>query len=213
MVLPHLCLVLTCFLVSGCALVVIPQAPHDHTTAYLLDSGRTSSLIIPNESGGLTRYTYGDWDWYALRETEWWRAIPALLWPTQGALGRMPLEGPEDLAKLSQEAENMYAIPVDRQRALALSRRLDGEFDAQIATLVQTPSVGLDFVHHGHWYWAAHNSNHATAGWLHDLGVKTRGYPAWSSWQIREPREEPAKTMKPTRGPASSSAIHEQDHP
>ena len=88
--------------------------------------------------------------------------------------------------ELSQGAEAVYTISVEREKALTLSRKLDADFRQNIATKVHTPAVGLDFVHHGHWYWGFHNSNHQMAGWLHDLGVKTRGYPAWSRWVIRD---------------------------
>ena len=54
---------------TGCVTVVRPPAaPADPVEVYLLDHGRTPSLVLPGGDGGSTRWAYGDWRWYALGE-------------------------------------------------------------------------------------------------------------------------------------------------
>ena len=43
---------------------------------------------------GMIRYSCGDWDWYALRQTGLLERSAAILWPSQAALGRKQLPGP-----------------------------------------------------------------------------------------------------------------------
>lgn len=189
-------IILLCFLAvmlaSGCATTIIPpkqvQTP---AKVYLLDFGRTASLVLPNTDGGMTRYAYGDWDWYARRQTGMWNAITALAWPTEGALGRERLPASPDQETLKKHlpypAENIYELTVDQDKALALSRQLDAAFAARPETLFHQPEVSLEFVRYPERYWAFHNSNHVTVRWLEQLGADTRGCPVWSSWQVRTP--------------------------
>ncbi|MGH8287112.1 MAG: hypothetical protein ACRETT_15295, partial [Steroidobacteraceae bacterium] len=84
---------------AGCTTTIgAPVHPADPVEVFIIDQGRTASLVIPASSGGMLRYAYGDWRWYALRETGLFRGAAALLWPTQGALGRAELGGPPTLA-------------------------------------------------------------------------------------------------------------------
>lgn len=79
----------------GCTAVVqSPRELRDPVPTFLLDHGRTSSLVIPDEAGGLIRYGYGDWSYYALRHMGFFNAVAALFWPTPAALGRYPFSGP-----------------------------------------------------------------------------------------------------------------------
>lgn len=177
-------LVMLCVVVSGCAVrLTPPQQLRDPVAVHIIDYGRTSSLVIPDARGGhLVKYAYGDWDWYALRKTEWWRAFPAMLWPTPGALGRA------EAVQLHEEgAEHIYTIPVERAAAARLQEELDAEFWAGRDSLVATPEVGLEFVPYGNGYWGFNNSNHATARWLRKMDVRVRGEPMWSNWNIRRP--------------------------
>lgn len=170
----------------GCATRLTPPANvADPVQIQLVDYGRTSLIVIPDHTGQhLVEYAYGDWDWYALRKTEWWRAIPALLWPTRGALGRAEIAHFDEAG-----VERIHTITVERSAAARLQRELDSQFWNQRNTLVYTPEVNMEFVHFGHWYWGFHNSNYATACWLHKMGVRVRGTPLWSSWKITTPTQ------------------------
>lgn len=171
-------LVMSC---AGCTVHVRPPANvADPVPVHIIDYGRTSALVIPDARGGhLVKYAYGDWDWYALRKTEWWRAFPALLWPTRGALGRAETSKPED-----PWTQQVYTITVERSAAARLQEDLDKQFWAKRETLVHTTEVGFEFVHYGHGYWGLHNSNHATANWLRKMDVRVRGAAIWSTWSI-----------------------------
>src|SRR5687768_11373806 len=91
------------FELSGCTTTIIPPpSPQHPTTVFLLDHGRTPSLVLPTDDGQMTRYAYGDWTWYALAKTGVWEGFAALFLPTQGALGRKVMDGPCDAGHVPQ---------------------------------------------------------------------------------------------------------------
>jgi len=75
---------------AGCTNIIVPPAEvDDPQTAYVLDYGRHSSLLLPNdEETEFTEYAYGEWEWYALRRDSFFRVLPVLFLPTTGTLGR-----------------------------------------------------------------------------------------------------------------------------
>ncbi len=88
---------------SGCGATVYPPpdvaAP---SQVGVLDHGQHSSLILQIPDG-MVRYSYGDWKWYALRQTGPAEGIAALFWPTQAGLGRKQLPGPFSPMAVSRE--------------------------------------------------------------------------------------------------------------
>jgi len=91
--------------------ILVPQTLTEPTTVYLIDHGRTSSLVLPNLEGSYTRYAYGDHRWYALDDTGIWQGFAALFWPTPGALGRQDFVG--DLSRYP----NVLSIQVEVEGA------------------------------------------------------------------------------------------------
>jgi hypothetical protein len=173
----------------GCTTHIEPPANvREPVTVYLLDHGRTSSLVIPNDDGGMVRYVYGDWTWYALADTGLWNGIQALGWPTQGTLGRQALPGlaaGQDIVELvSVPSENVYAVVVERSAARALRHELDQIHRDYAQTLVVNKQYGLDFVHHPQPYTYFRNSNHMVADWLQRLGCRVRGPAFASRWRV-----------------------------
>jgi hypothetical protein len=155
----------------------------------LLDHGRTASLILPDETGSAIRWAYGDWNYYALRRTSLWDGAAALFWPTQGALGRMELGGPVEIESVRLRLgrigfDHAHLLRVERSAAARLHLQLTGLYEANAATEVRTPSVGLHFVHHPIRYTWFHNSNHVTAAWLRRLGCRVSGPTARSNWRV-----------------------------
>jgi hypothetical protein len=174
---------------GGCTTTLVPPAQvRDPVSIFLLDHGRTPSLVLPAGDGGMVRYAYGDWNWYALRQTGPGDALAALFWPTRGALGRRQLAGPADARsirrQLNADLEHIHEILVERTHAQRLRENLDRIYQQRLETKVITESVGLAFVHHPRRYTALHNSNHAAARWLRYLGVQTRGMVGFSSWRV-----------------------------
>jgi hypothetical protein len=155
--------------------------------AFIVDHGRTSSLVIPASSGGLVRYAYGDWDYYALGKTDLLHGAAALLWPTRGALGRAQLQAPmttESVHSQVPSSHSIHVVHVEQARVLAFERRMEALYDSRRATEVNNPATGMKFVHHPRRYTYFWNSNHAVAAWLRELGCETHGLSFRASWRV-----------------------------
>jgi hypothetical protein len=167
----------------GIPTTVVPPRPADPATVYLVDYGKTSILVVTVAEDIMIAYAYGDWTYYALRKQGPFESIAALLWPTQGTLGRKEINGPSNVAtvrrELGLELEEIHQFEVERSALARLHAKLDGIYNDQLGTAVE--SYGMTFVHHPkpYTYWS--NSNHVTAEWLRELGCETRG-PAYSAW-------------------------------
>jgi len=191
---------------QGCATVVVP--PHlgsTGVTVFLLDHGHHSSLVLPTPAGHMTRYAYGDWEYYAQADTGLYRGTSALLWPTQGALGRRQLPGPPTAAAVRQQVKvpivRLYALKVRRGKAARLRRHLNEIFRSNIRTVLYNPLYDLYFVHDPQPYDMAHDSNHEVANWLKRLGCRIRGGPVLlSNWKV-EPPATPADGGRPSSAP------------
>ncbi|MGQ0833360.1 MAG: hypothetical protein ACT4O5_00310 [Gammaproteobacteria bacterium] len=173
---------------GGCTTTILaPADPVDPVEVFIIDHGRTASLVIPSSSGGMLRYAYGEWRWYALRETGPLRALSILFWPKESALGRGGLAGPPTFANVSAQvagAERVHPVRVERERVRAFEQKIEALYRSRLDTEVETPTMGLRFVHHPRRYTYFHNSNHVVAAWLRELGCRTRGRPFHSSWRV-----------------------------
>jgi hypothetical protein len=167
--------------------VMPPARPADPATVFLVDFGRTPGLVLTVGDDRMVAYVYGDWKYYALRQQGALESLAALLWPTQGTLGRKEIAGPPTAAALRDglgaEIEHLYQFDVDRQALLRLHEQLDRLHRDQLSTA--THSYGMTFVHHpeAYTYWS--NSNHMAAEWLKDLGCDIDGPAFSSSWRVR----------------------------
>lgn len=176
---------------SGCtATVKIPEvAEHDDPRpVFLFDHGLHSSLALSRDDGTLVRYVYGEWRWYARRETGVLRVLPTLLSDTQSALGRRELPGPPEVDVLLQqirvEVNQIYAFDAPGDRIDDLISDLDSQFDSARDTLIYNEAYDLEFVHDPRPYHMGHNSNHVVADWIRSLGIEVRGNPASGAWRI-----------------------------
>lgn len=178
------------FLAAGCTTTIIPPAqPDQPISVYLLDHGRTPSLVLPSADGGMTRYAYGDWNWYALRNTGPVAGARALFLPTQGALGRQELSGPPVEASLPQGLGsdawvNLHPITVGLSDVEQLRARLDREH-SEGAKVALVESFNMEFVPHPLRYTWFRNSNHVVAAWLRELGCETEGLAFHSRWKVK----------------------------
>jgi hypothetical protein len=168
--------------------VVQPTKPSEPVKVYLINHGYTSSLTLPTDDGGMIRYVYGDWNYYALGNRGIIDALVALFWPTQGTLGRQKIERAADIESLRRqvgvEIKQFHTLTVDRSEAERLGSRLDEILEVQHEALVVNDANGMEFGHHPQTYSYFHNSNHVTASWLKELGCGVRG-PAFSSrWEV-----------------------------
>lgn len=184
------CLILATLLVlGGCGTTAItpPPRPLDPVPVFVLDHGRHTSLVLTAADGSLHRYAYGDWRYYAERDTSPWSALAALFWPTQGALGHRSLPGPPTAEAVERQVRvairALHVLQVERHRAQALHARLRGIIEDS-AQRLEAPEVDLVFVPHPRHYSLAHNSNQAVADWLSELGCAVSRRPVLSGWRI-----------------------------
>lgn len=189
------CLILVLGLLAiplACTTTVRPPAVEGEGTQVLLvDYGRTPGLVLPAGDGGYDRWVYGDWNYYALRNNSLPRGMMALFLPTQGALGREHFDPPISLESIegtvAPYAQSVHVITVSADQAAELQQRLSSLFQANRHSLTQRPRSPLEFVHHPSTYTYFNNSNHTTAGWLRELGCRTRGPSFSSKWEILDP--------------------------
>lgn len=176
---------------TSCTTTIVPPAqPVDPVTVFLLDHGRTPSLVVPADSGTIVRYAYGDWDYYALRKNDFGHGLAALVGISQGALGRKELSAKSELEAVRSAvvvgSEHIYELHVERERADALRAKLDDIFEANRASLVINEPYDFEFVHHPKRYSYFYNSNHAVADWLRELGCNVKGPTFSSNWRLKQ---------------------------
>lgn len=184
----HLALLVS---VSGTActnVIVPPDAPSIPRSVFVLDHGRHASLVLPAREGRLVRYAYGDWKYYALRETGALETTGAALWPTRAAFGRRELEGaPTDAGvrgAVRVGIEHLHEVVVDSVLVERLRARLDTLFQSEIESKIHNRAYDLDFVHHPRDYTIFRNSNAFVALWLRSLGCQVRGPLLFSRWRV-----------------------------
>jgi len=155
---------------------------------YLLDHGRHSTLVLTREDDSMVRYLYGEWRWYALQETGFFRVWPTLFLPTQAALGRKELTGPPEKNTIRRQIpvviQQIHELPVEAALIDTLDHSLDLRFNAAIETLHYNSDFDLEFVRDPVDYTVFYNSNHVVADWLRELGVEVRGNPIWGWWRV-----------------------------
>jgi hypothetical protein len=174
---------------QGCTTTIVPPAHvRDPAAVFVVPIARTSSLLLPTPDGQLARFVYGDWRYYALGEDSIPSGIRAMLWPTQGTLGRALLPGPAEAEHVGRILDNdgVHQVHVEREAVRRLLDDLNRGYDARRDTEVQNAPYGLWFVHQEPRYTYFHNSNHVVADWLRRLGCEVRGLAFGSRWRVQE---------------------------
>jgi hypothetical protein len=165
-----------------------PQHVADPVQAAVLDHGYHTSLIVQIPEGGMRRYSYGDWKWYALRQIGPAEGSAALFWPSQAALGRKELPGPFSPPAIAREVrvpiEQALYLTVDARDVRGLVDRLDQIYDENRAERVDNRAYDLVFVPHPEPYWIFHNSNQVVAAWLEELRCRVEGPALFARWQL-----------------------------
>ncbi|UCC72919.1 MAG: hypothetical protein JSV86_21665 [Gemmatimonadota bacterium] len=177
---------------QACTTVIMPPVvPDEPRTVFLLDHGRHASLALPGRDGGVVRYSYGDWRYYAQVNTGLSEASAAVLWPSRAGLGRRELSGPPTAAAVRRQllvwVEGIYELVVDSQEIEALRARLDSIYEANLETRIYNAAYDLEFVHHPSAYWVFHNSNQVIARWLKELDCRVGGPVLLSNWKVDLP--------------------------
>ena len=173
---------------AGCATTVSPpQRVTDPAQIGILDHGHHASLILEMPGDGMRRYSYGDWQWYALRHTGPAEASSALLWPSPAALGRKQMTGRFSPMAVSREVrvpmEHALYLTVDARAVARLIAHLDRIFYENSASRVYNEAYALVFVPHPDPYSMFHNSNQVVGNWLEQLGCRVEGAALFSVWK------------------------------
>lgn len=157
---------------------------------FVIDHGTHSSLAIENSRQQLIRYAYGDFRYYALRDTGLSSGAAALLFPTPATLGRAEIKGGASLENLSEQlvvaVEVIYQLEVEASAADQLISKLDSIHLIEREKHVDVPAYGLVFAPHPDDYFWAHNSSTIVADWLRDMRVELLGWGLIASWGLAE---------------------------
>jgi hypothetical protein len=168
--------------------VTVPQNPNDPRAVYLIDHGTHSSLVLETADHKMLRYSYGDFRYYALRDTSLPSGAAALLWPTPATLGRGDLKGPVSEKGLRDQlvvvVEEIYKMEVAAEKADRLILDLDAIYFAGKDQLVKVPEYGLIFAPHPIDYFWNSNSSTMIGVWLRKLGADVFGWALISSWNV-----------------------------
>lgn len=176
-------------LLSGCTNTIrLLQAPDDARSVYLLDLGRHTRLAFELPDGDVVEYAYGEWQWYAKMQDEWWRAPAVMLWPTRSTLGRWKWRAPGAKPQLLNAYEGLIVLELaaEASKVDSLVAELDRDFSRHSDELLRNATYRLDFVPLGRSYWLFHNSNHAVKGWLKELGFEVRGSGIFAEWEYEK---------------------------
>lgn len=177
--------------VFGCTSTITPPpAPAQPVTVFLLREALHTGVVLPPlELGGdYVEFGYGDWSWFALGHDAWYHVFATVLWPTQGALGRRPFDARE-AAALPRAAWWADVTPLQVEAGLAkqLHERLQQQFDAGAAAVVQRRDLGFSFVPWDRSYWLVDNCADVAAEWFTELGCSVGWAPVRRGLRVAEP--------------------------
>lgn len=190
-------LLIPALLFGGCTATIQPpnNAAGNGRIVFLLDHGFHCGLVMTRADGSLVRYVYGEWRWFAKRETGIARVFPTLLRPTTAALGRKQLAGPPTemnvRGRIPVVIKKLHRLIADPARVDTLIEKLDQQFEDGRDTMHYNTAYDLKFVEHPEPYRLGNNSNHVVRGWLRELGFTVRGNPVLGYWRVKRQSSVP----------------------
>lgn len=199
-------------LAGGCATRVVPPSnPANPVAVYITDYGRHSSVLLPMGDGHLMEYSYGDWDFYALKKYKWYIGATALVVSDGSGLGRRIVADPGDDAHLKKQlgSKRLMRVQIEHRKVMDLLAELDQRYTANIETMVYNDYAHLYFVKDPSHYWLFHTCNAMTAQWLEKLGCQVSGLAVVSNFEVDRPKHEAPRILPEPelqfarRGPAS----------
>ena len=171
------CLSLT---LAACTSTILPPPrPDDPVQVFLLEEALHVGVVLPpdpdgaaagDDDGEYVEFGYGDWSFYAEGNTGSSSSALAVLWPTQGALGRRTF-GARTAQELRRRAHwvELSPITVSRAKATALRRRLQARFDDARAAVVHRPELRFRFVPYDAYYSLFWTCADEAAAWFGEL--------------------------------------------
>lgn len=185
---------------SGCATMIVPPAaPSRPVTVYVSDYGRHSSLLLPTSGGELMEYSFGDWDYYALKKYRWYIGATALLVSDGSGLGRrvLPHPGTCDALREYLKSDRVLAVEVEQARVAELLGELELRFAKNIGSMVYNDWYNQYIVRDEARYGLFNTCNGMTATWLEQLGCEVLGVAVLSNFEIAD--EKGATTQAASR--------------
>ncbi len=184
---------ITLFGPAACTMeLVAPEASalREPAEVRLTNFGLHAGLVLPRDDGTLGEYAFGEWDWFALQQNQWYRSFGALLIPSESALSRRIWRDIGDLEFAWIAPRPILSLQVEREKALALSRELDAQITEGISA---APGRAIErdgtlFVPRVEQYRLGNNCNHVLARWLEALEVRVIGNRTMAAISVREPR-------------------------
>ena len=176
-------------LAGGCSCFIEPPAALSQPVhVFLADHGLHGSLLL-RDGEELVEFAYGEEQWFARNEKQWWRVFPALLWPTTGALGTRRVPASSDPAEIAARigALEVLALEVEAADQQALLAELRGAFALPADQLIPNREAGLDFVIHPDDYWLGNSCNSALADWLTQLQCEVFNAVLWADFTVEAP--------------------------
>lgn len=176
----------------GCTPRIIPPVtPKNAVPIFIADYGRHSSLLLPDEKGGLVEFAWGDYAWFAENHTGAGNAVAALFWSGGSTLGsrHLPKLLPHDELMHSLSAKRLLSFVAEADKAAIVREQLTDQFNRHRDTMIYNEVHHLNFVRDDGHYWFAHNCNHLTAEWLRELGCQVEGWVLYSNFEMDDPRQ------------------------
>jgi hypothetical protein len=178
--------------VGSPTLIIPPANPVVPVTAYVVDQGFHSNLLLPDRDRRYIQYAYGDWHYFALNQQDWSNAAAALLIPTAGTLGRRVFSDIDNFRQRvgSNQHQTLLKFEVAEAKAAQLLNVLNERFNRNINTRVENSHNGLSFVQDEQDYTLLHNSNHELVVWLKDLDCKVKGFVMLPHFRVQYSENE-----------------------
>ena len=167
---------------TGCTSTVYPPtAVRSPTDVFLIQEELHVGIVLPDGSGtGYVEYGFGDWSWFGAGETGCWSGTAAVLWPTQGAIGRR-LWSAHDEAALRHFASfaDFDKLTVERDRVDALRSQLHDEWSRGRTSTPDGGNYDRRFlmVHGEQDYWFLNSCADVCAEWVEVLGCEVSWVP------------------------------------
>lgn len=167
--------------------VIPPASLSDPAPVFLVDFGRTLSLVLTIGDDKMVAYVYGDWNYYALRNRGIFDGLAALLWPSRGTLGRQEIAGRPGVdtvrRQIGSSVQDIHTFHVERRAVERLRDELDRVYLNGLDMAVN--AYDMTFVPHPRAYTYWWNSNHMTVAWIRSLGCQIQGPAFGSRWRVR----------------------------
>jgi hypothetical protein len=180
--------------VPGCAWTIKPPAaPPDPVTVWVTEYGRHSRVALPSGRATFLEYGFGEWNFYAREQRGLFSTLRAGAGLGAAAFSRRELSPAEDGTLGPGQTGGMRAVSlqVARSAAEGLRERLEARWAANQPQVIVRSADGVPVSRDRGRYHLFANSNHATAGWLRDLGCRVTGFPVLSNFRLAAPAPGP----------------------